>query len=63
VQPERASKPDGRAGVRLSCGIVNSAGLNNDAENPTTPELVAWADVIFVMEKAHRNRLGTRFKP
>jgi predicted protein tyrosine phosphatase len=41
---------------------VASAGLNNDAENPTTPELVAWADVIFVMERAHRNRLQKRFK-
>lgn len=41
---------------------VASAGLNNDAENPTTRELVAWADLIFVMEKAHRNRLQKRFK-
>ena len=41
---------------------VASAGLNNDAENPTTPELVAWADVIFVMERAHRNKLQKRFK-
>lgn len=36
---------------------VASAGLNNDAENPTTAELVVWAEVIFVMERAHRNRL------
>jgi predicted protein tyrosine phosphatase len=42
---------------------VASAGLNNDADNPTTPELVAWADLIFVMEKTHRNRLQKRFKP
>jgi predicted protein tyrosine phosphatase len=41
---------------------VASAGLNNDAENPTSAELVAWADVIFVMEKAHRNRLQRRFR-
>lgn len=40
-----------------------SAGLNHDAENPVTPELLAWADLIFVMEKAHRNRLASRFKP
>lgn len=39
-----------------------TAGLNHDAENPTTPELVAWADVIFVMEKTHRARLQKRFK-
>ena len=40
-----------------------SAGLNNDAENPVTPELLSWADTIFVMERAHRNKLSARFKP
>ncbi|MDB5692521.1 MAG: protein tyrosine phosphatase [Alphaproteobacteria bacterium] len=41
---------------------VASAGLNNDAETALTSELVAWADIIFVMEKAHRNKLQKRFK-
>jgi predicted protein tyrosine phosphatase len=41
---------------------VASAGLNNDAENVLTPELLGWADVIFVMEKAHRNKLGKKFR-
>lgn len=41
----------------------SSAGLNNDAENPVTPELLEWAHVIFVMEKAHRNKLSSKFKP
>ncbi len=41
---------------------VSSAGLNNDAENPVSPELLQWADVIFVMEKAHRNKLSSKFK-
>lgn len=40
---------------------VASAGLNADAETPCTAELVEWADVIFVMEKAHRSRLSARF--
>ena len=39
-----------------------SAGTNNDADNPLTSELVQWADVIFVMERAHRNKLGSKFK-
>ena len=39
-----------------------SAGLNHDAENPVTPELVEWAEIIFVMEKAHRNKLSSKFK-
>ena len=30
--------------------------------SPLSAELVAWADVIFVMEKAHRNKLQQRFR-
>ena len=41
---------------------VSSAGLNHDAENPVTPELLQWAEIIFVMEKAHLNRLSSKFK-
>jgi predicted protein tyrosine phosphatase len=40
---------------------VASAGTNADAENPITSELVKWADIIFVMEKSHRNKLQKRF--
>jgi predicted protein tyrosine phosphatase len=42
---------------------VSSAGLNHYAENPVTPELLIWADLIFVMERAHRNRLSKKFRP
>jgi predicted protein tyrosine phosphatase len=41
---------------------VASAGTNQDAETPLTAEMVAWADVIFVMEREHRNKLQRRFK-
>jgi predicted protein tyrosine phosphatase len=41
---------------------VASAGLNNDADTPCTPELVEWADVIFVMEKVHRSKLSNRYR-
>lgn len=41
---------------------VDSAGLNNDAGNPVTPENVAWADLIFVMEKTHRTKLAKGFR-
>ena len=40
---------------------VASAGTNNDADNPLTSELVDWADVIVVMEKAHRSKVQKRF--
>lgn len=41
---------------------VTSAGTNNDAENPISPELIDWADLIVVMEKAHRTKLRKRFR-
>ena len=41
---------------------VASAGLNHDAEVPLSGELVSWADVIFVMEKAQLDKLRGRFK-
>jgi predicted protein tyrosine phosphatase len=32
-----------------------------DADTPMTAELAEWAQIIFVMEKAHRTRLTRRF--
>jgi predicted protein tyrosine phosphatase len=48
---------------RRSDIAVQSAGTNNDADNPLTRELVEWADIIFVMEKSHRSKLQQRFRP
>ena len=42
---------------------VESAGLNREAEMPLSSEAVQWADIIFVMEKSHRNKLSKKFKP
>jgi predicted protein tyrosine phosphatase len=39
-----------------------SAGLNHDAVTPLSGDLIEWADVIFVMEKSHRNKLQKRFR-
>jgi predicted protein tyrosine phosphatase len=39
-----------------------SAGLSHDAEVPVSAELLEWADLIFVMEKAHKAKLSARFK-
>lgn len=41
---------------------VASAGTNRDADVPVTPELLEWADVIFVMEKTHQNKLSKKFR-
>ena len=38
-----------------------SAGLAPDAETPLTPDLLEWADLVFVMERAHRAKLTSRF--
>ena len=42
---------------------VASAGTDPAADTPVSPELIKWADMIFVMERAHRNRLMKRFRP
>ncbi len=39
-----------------------SAGLAPDAEEQCSAELVEWADIIFVMERAHRAGLQRRFR-
>jgi predicted protein tyrosine phosphatase len=41
---------------------VDSAGLNHDAVQPITSEQIEWADVIFVMEKTHKNKLQKNYK-
>lgn len=39
-----------------------SAGTNNDATTPISADLIEWADVVFCMEKIHRNKLSSKFK-
>ena len=41
---------------------VASAGLNPEAETPVSADLLEWADVIFVMERAHRDKLSKKFR-
>lgn len=41
---------------------TDSAGLAPDADCPLSADQVAWADIIFVMEKRHRSQLAQRFK-
>lgn len=47
----------GREGIEVA-----SAGTNRDAETPLTAALVAWADIVFVMEKAHRDKVQARYR-
>jgi len=39
-----------------------SAGTNNDAVTPISADLIEWADVVFCMERIHRDKLARRFK-
>ena len=41
---------------------AKSAGLGKQATVPVSAELLEWADLIFVMEKRHRNIIHSRFK-
>ena len=38
------------------------AGTNSDAETPVSGDLIEWADIIFVMEKSHRNKVSKKYK-
>ena len=48
----------GRAGLEMA-----SAGLEHSASTPVSGELLAWADLIFVMEQSHRTELSRKFRP
>lgn len=39
-----------------------SAGVHESADVPVGPELLAWAEVVFVMEKAHHVKLTKRWR-
>ncbi len=41
---------------------TSSAGVSRHADNPLTPELIEAADLIFVMEKAHKTKLAQGFR-
>lgn len=41
---------------------TDSAGVGNDADVPLSPEQLAWAEIVFVMEKVHRSRLSKQFQ-
>ena len=40
---------------------VRSAGTESDARIKVTEKLINWADLIFVMEKKHKEKLRDKF--
>ena len=41
---------------------TDSAGLHNSATVVVSTEQLDWADMIFVMEKRHRNKLSKKYR-
>lgn len=37
-------------------------GTDNDAVTTISGDLIEWADIIFVMENTHRNKVNKKFK-
>lgn len=42
---------------------TDSAGISADAEVLLSVEQLQWANIIFVMEKVHRNKLSKKHAP
>lgn len=57
-----AARPPSRCFQNAGISKSRRRGTNHDADTPLTHELVAWADIIFVMEKAHRTKLQKKFR-
>lgn len=59
----RLRSPTGEAVFSEYEGIsAIGCGTNSDAETPVSGDLIEWADIIFTMEKAHRNKVSKKFK-
>jgi predicted protein tyrosine phosphatase len=41
---------------------VKSAGTEHNARQKITAGMIGWADMIFVMERKHRDRLNQKFR-
>jgi predicted protein tyrosine phosphatase len=58
----RLRSPTAEAVFAAVPGIeAESAGIAPDASNPITPEQIGWADIVLVMEPAHRAKLARMF--
>lgn len=59
----RLRSPTGEEVYSQYAGInAIGAGTNSDAETVVSGDLIQWADVIFVMEKSHRNKVSKKFR-
>ncbi|HIH2747802.1 low molecular weight protein tyrosine phosphatase family protein [Burkholderia aenigmatica] len=58
----RLRSPTAEAVFAAWTGVeTDSAGLAPDADTRVSAEQLDWADVVFVMERAHKARLAAQF--
>jgi predicted protein tyrosine phosphatase len=59
----KARSPTAERVFELLPGVeVASAGISSDADEVVCPELIEWANIIFVMEKVHRKKLMRKYR-
>ncbi|MCB1823984.1 MAG: phosphotyrosine protein phosphatase [Candidatus Competibacteraceae bacterium] len=59
----RLRSPTGEAVFSSYEGInAIGCGTNMDAETTISGDLIEWADIVFVMERSHRNKVSKKFK-
>ena len=59
----RLRSPTAEAVFSAFSGIdAIGAGTNADAATVVSGDLIDWADIIFVMEKSHRNKISKKFR-
>lgn len=61
--PNRLRSPTAEAVFSRWRGVeCESAGVHESADTPVGPELLEWAELIFVMEKVHHSKLSRRWR-
>jgi len=59
----RLRSPTGEEVFSEYAGIeAIGCGTNNDAETTVSGDLVEGANIVFVMERSHRNKVSKKFK-
>jgi predicted protein tyrosine phosphatase len=59
----RLRSPTAEAVFSAFSGIdAIGAGTNADAATVVSGDLIDWADIVFVMENSHRNKISKKFR-
>jgi predicted protein tyrosine phosphatase len=59
----RLRSPTAEAVFSAYAGVsAIGAGTNSDAPTPVSGDLVEWADIVLVMERAHRSKIAKKFR-